>query len=246
MNPGELLQWWNLVFILPFTAGLIYLFLMCSGLVSSEHGAGVGGDIDHDIQFEHDVDLDHDIQVDHGDIGHDQGAEHDTDSENDAEQDAGDGLFLRALSFLGLGKAPVSMLFMCFCFIWGFTGWAANMVFSKVLVFPALFVWPSLAAAFLASVFFTRWLAKLFSRFMPTTQTYGTTNQQLIGKSAEATFNITEKFGMARTTDDAGNQHDIYCRVQPGKEEIPKQSRVILMQYDVTENFFYVKLNPLN
>jgi hypothetical protein len=138
------------------------------------------------------------------------------------------------------------MLFMCFCFIWGFTGWAGNLVFSKIFYFPVLFVWPTLATAFVMSVLFTRWLAQLFCRFMPTTETYGTSNQQLVGRSAEAIFNITEKFGMARTMDDSGNIQDVYCRIRPGREPVPKQSKVVLMEYDEAEKFFYVKPNPLN
>jgi hypothetical protein len=230
MNAWDLLQWWNLIFVLPFAAGLIYLFFMCSGLVSSENaGDGdVAGDGDHSI--EHDVGSDHDV-------GHDAGHE--------GEHDTGDSSFLRALSFLGLGKAPVSVLLMCFCFIWGFTGWAANLILSKILFLPVLFVWPSLVTAFLLSVLFTRWLAQLFCRFMPSTETYGMTNRQLIGKSAEAIFNITEKFGMARTMDDSGNIQDVYCRVRAGKEPIPKQSKVVLMEYDEAEKFFYVTQNPL-
>ena len=73
MNAEWLLNWWNLIFLLPFGLALLYLGLYTiSGVTFGD------GDVDHDFDVDHDVDADadadHDISADHdADAGHDAG-----------------------------------------------------------------------------------------------------------------------------------------------------------------------------
>ena len=72
----EILQWWNLVYVLAFFLALLYTFLNALGLATSST------DVDSDVGgFDHDVDVDHDISVDH-DVG-DIGVDHDIDMDHD-------------------------------------------------------------------------------------------------------------------------------------------------------------------
>lgn len=220
MGLVELLKWWNLVFVLPFITALGYLFLLASGTVASEH------DLDHGI--EHDVE--HDIGSGHG---------HDIDHGMNLS------LAQRALSFFGAGQMPISILLMSYCFMWGFLGWMGNTIFGAILLFPAVFIWPSLAVAFFGSLLFTKSLARVVRIIMPSTETYVTSNDQLIGKRGEADFIISEKTGLVSLHDDLGNHHQLECRVDYGKDPIPKGAKVLIMHFDQSQNVFIVRKDPL-
>ncbi|RJQ80186.1 MAG: DUF1449 family protein [Desulfobacteraceae bacterium] len=49
----ELLQWWNLIFILPFVGALFYILMLGAGVVAGDHGAELNVDMDHDSGLEH-------------------------------------------------------------------------------------------------------------------------------------------------------------------------------------------------
>jgi hypothetical protein len=76
---------------------------------------------------------------------------------------------------------------------------------------------------------------------MPSTETYATRNQHLIGRRAKTIYQITEKSGSARLHDDYGNLLDVGCRVNPGEPEIPTGGSVVLMRYDNEQKVFLVK-----
>ena len=156
------------------------------------------------------------IEHDVADTGHDfgHGVEHGCEA----------GTFLRGLSFLGIGRVPVSIIVVSFCFIWGFSGWASNRMLDEIL--PAtLFFWPSLVIALLASVFVTRILATGISKIMPATETYAVSEGQLTGRIAEAVTNIDDSFGQAQVHDDSGFLHTISSRVKPGEKKFPGEPR---------------------
>src|SRR3989338_8050602 len=142
----EILEWWNLIFVLPFVGAMFYVVLLSIGVVDLGHDGGV--DIDHGVDVGH-----HDIHtgIEHS---HEVGHEHDHDQ----------GVLVKTLSFLGVGRVPFSIVVMAFCFLWGFSGWAANVIFRSVLKFPGLFIWMSLGAALFFAVFGTRFLALGISR----------------------------------------------------------------------------------
>lgn len=239
----NLLTWWNLIFVLPFSAALIYILFQAFTGLGMEHG----GDIDHDIgvDVDHDVDLDMDHDTDLGvdhDVEHHFGVEHSTEFGHADDTSA----IVKALSFLGIGRVPISIVFMTFCFIWGFTGWMSNMVLAPILRYPVIFIWPSIGIALFSTLLFTRWTVKGLSKIMPSTETYGTSNAQLAGRRGKAFYEITETSGCVRLHDDYGNLLDLACRVKPGDDPIPSGSSVILMRYDVQKQVFLVKHDLLS
>jgi hypothetical protein len=91
----ELFAWWNLIFVLPFVAGLLYLLLLAAGIMAEGH----------DTEFHADTDVAHDFGVEHSvDVGHGHDATH-------AGHESG--LLFKALSFLGVGKVGTPPLILC-------------------------------------------------------------------------------------------------------------------------------------
>src|SRR5450432_4178258 len=91
-----LLSWWNLIFILPFGLGLLYLGMYTlSGWTFGEAGSDVG--MDHDVDAH--LDVDGHLEIDHDtDLSHDVHAETDSDA-HDTESNAAHGsAFLSALN----------------------------------------------------------------------------------------------------------------------------------------------------
>lgn len=228
----ELLEWYNLVFILPFGAALMYLLLLASG-TSMDHGIGAEVDADADLDFGGDIDHGFDHGIEHSlDQGHDHGD--------------GSGMFTKALSILGVGKIPLSLVVICFCFLWGFTGWASNLLLEDIIpsiLHPWGLFFPSLIFAGVSSVTGTRYLAKGLSKVMPSIETYGTSDEDLVGKVAEARYPITSQGGSALVRDTRGNLHEVMCKTGDGEEVIQSGQKVVLMRCD--QGVFYVRLDPL-
>ena len=99
----ELLQWYNLVFVLPILAAVLYIGLLASGL-----GSGGEGELDVD----HDADLGHDFDAAH------------------AHPEAGAHLLGAVLGLLGVGKVPLSILLMSLFLVWGGAGLVFKAVFG--------------------------------------------------------------------------------------------------------------------
>ncbi len=216
----ELLQWWNLIFILPFIGALFYILMLVSGAVSADHDAELNVGVESDVDLGHDVDLDHDAGLEH-------------------IHDLEPGMLTRALSFLGIGRVPLSIIIISFCFLWGFFGFAGNTLLAPIL--PSLiFVWASIAIAFVVSLSLTRILANVIAKIMPATETYAVSLDQLVGKWGESITTIDETFGQAHVHDDAGVLHTVQCVVRSGETTIPRGSQVILLFFDKTRSVFSV------
>lgn len=214
------LEWYNLLFELPFLGAFIYLLFLVTGSAP-----------DHDIHA--DIDTDIGMGTDHGiehSVAHDG---HDTGNES---------FLLRALGILGVGKIPLSLVFLSFCFLWGFLGWTANQLLGTLLP-PWIFVLPSLAIAGIGSTLGTRYLALVLAKVMPSTETYGITSEELLGKRAEVRYEITPHSGTALVRDPAGFLREVDCRIKEGEEAIKSGEHVVLFEYN--ENFFFVQPDPL-
>ena len=226
----DILQWYNLIFILPFTGALLYVLSLGFGLGSDGHE--LGGEAHLDSDFEHDLGVEHAIEVGHG---------HDHEAEAHHEPS----FLFRALSILGFGKVPLSLIVVSFCFLWGFSGWASNQIAGGMLRWPVIFVWPSLGVAVLVSFFGTRFMARGLARVMPSTESYGESYRDLEGKVGEAVYDISSEFGRTQVKDKYGNLHEVPCHTAPGTGVIKSGSRVVLMSYDRDSQVFTVRLDPL-
>lgn len=231
----ELLQWYNLVFVLPFTAGLGLLLLMAFGGTSGEHDGSLDSHIEaglHGHDFSHDVD--HHV----GGHGHDHDHGHDHGHhENFA---------MKFMSFIGYGKVPLSLLFMCMCFIWGFTGWAAITFFQWILRYPLLFFWPALVTAAVCTIFLTRYLALGLAKAMPSTETYAPKAREMVGLTGKVRYPVTEISGTVCLYDKHRNFQEIQCRVQEGAPLIEANTSVLVVDYVADRSVYLVRIHDLS
>src|SRR5690348_1949992 len=117
-----LVNWWNLIFVLPFGLALLYLGLYTvSGVtfgesdLDADHDFDAGADVDADVDADADADVDHDIDSDvDADADSDADADADHDADTDAEHETQFSPALAVMSWLGVGKVPLSIVLMVF------------------------------------------------------------------------------------------------------------------------------------
>lgn len=225
----RLIEWQNLPFVLPFIAGMGYVLLLATGAVSAGHDTDM--DVDHnvDVDVHADADLDHDTDL---------GAEHDTGVHHDTDHTAG--VLTKLLSLVGVGKTPLSIVFTSFCFVWGFTGYVANLVLEPILRFPQIYFWLSFASAVIISLFCTSFIARIVGRIMPSTESYGISQESLVGSSGTAVLGISDQFGRVQVRDENGDLHEISCFTESGNEVIPKGTEVMVIRRDNTRDMYVV------
>ncbi|MCY2952090.1 MAG: DUF1449 family protein [Planctomycetota bacterium] len=249
MTAELLSSWWNLIFIVPFL-----LAMLCLG-VFVVSGAGAG-DTDASADIAADADIDADAEAG-GDPGADGGADGDADA--DAEPDGdGDGdtdadadadasetpLYLAALSWIGVGRLPLSLLVMAMLMGWGMIGFCTNYLLwprfherGREAFLPLI----SLPLATVGSVLWTVGLSRIMGRFFPLSETYAKRRHELLGLVGEALYTINHDFGMAFIRDDRGEVFQVPCRVGKNDGEIPKGAKVRLVAYNGKRQIFYVQ-----
>jgi len=215
----QLLEWQSLIFLLPIVAGALYLILMALGLSWGEHGAG--GDLGHDVGLDHGADVDHGADLDHG-------------TDVDHGVDAHPGALAGIASFLGVGKVPLAILGMSYCFVWGAAGLA-----SLTWLGPQA-VWTAVALALAAAVFVTRHLAAGIARLVPSVETYSTPARALVGLRGEVLYEVTDRSGVVRVCDPENTLHDVAGRISAGGAPLGAGTTVVLKRYDAAAGFFYV------
>jgi len=257
----ELLQWWNLVYVLAFFFALLYAVLNAVGLATS-NAADIDADADAHLDFDHDVDmhvdvdhdlgdigLDHDVDVDaHVDVDHDIDIDTHVDIDHDVEVDAhadidhdadlhadvahAEPSFLEeALSFFGIGRVPLSFILMTFLTTFAFVGWAVNTVLKPVLRTEFVFFPISFFAAVFCGLACTKLMAGTLGRWLKPVETAAVRRSSLLGRIARAKLPITEQFGRAMLEDEYGSRHTVVCKVAQGAEPIPKGRTVLLVRF---------------
>src|SRR5687768_9696966 len=120
MTATWVLNWFNLIFVVPFALALAYLGLYTlSGWTfgDADVDADAAADVDADAEVEAEVEADADADADHdADHGHDH---------DGARAGGGSGWFA-VLSWLGAGRVPLSILLMILLMTWGAVGFATN------------------------------------------------------------------------------------------------------------------------
>jgi hypothetical protein len=259
MTTQWIIGWWNLIFLVPFGLALTYLGVYTlSGWTFGD--ADADADIDHDI----DADVDHDIDADlHADVDadvdadadadvdahvdadadHDVDSDADHDADSDSDHDADDApAWLTLISWLGVGRIPLSVLLMLLLMSWGFAGFVTN-AFLQERGFAdwqlAIFSAP---VAMIASTLFTRMFARLIARYFPTTSAPVMRRHQLLGSVGEAILPIDDNFGMAAVRNDHGQLYQVSCRAEVGS--IPTGAKVQLVAYTAKNQTFHVRPYP--
>jgi hypothetical protein len=243
------LAWWNLVFLVPFGLALVYLGVytisgVTFGDADADHDVDIDGDSDVDADAHGDVEVegDHDVDTDaDADGDADADADHDHDAGDDISSHGGRSSLGEALAWLGAGQVPLSTLLMVLLMFWGFIGFTVNQFLRELVALRGGAVaLVSLPAAALGAALATRTVARLVHRLLPNVQTDVQRRSHLLGEVGEALFPIDERFGMAAVRDDRGNLYQVSCRVEPGRNILPKGEKVLLVGYDAKKNIFHV------
>lgn len=134
------------------------------------------------------------------------------------------------LSWLGVGRAPLLVVVVVFCTVFGLGGLALQSAFSGIFGSAAP-AWLAAIATLVPSLVATRILAVAFSRIVPKEETYVSSTAELVGRSGVITIGVA-RAGMpaeTRVTDAYGN--NLYVSVVPedGAPEIPSGTKVVLV-----------------
>jgi len=263
---GELLRWYNLIFVSPMCLTAFYIFFQLFGLAGMGSEAEVDADVDVDADVSVDVDVDMDVDADvsvevdvdadaHVDVDADVSADVDADADADTEQDVSSSLnrasfLLHTLSFVGVGKVPLSVLLEILLLTWGFFGWMTNSVLANYIppftYVPLLHFPVALGVATILSLLVTKTIAGTVAKLLPSTVTQISKKQDFVGATATViSGEVTEKFGIAHLRDKHGDLHKLYCRLRPGKEIIKKGEPVMLIAYDKKKKEYIVQKSPL-
>lgn len=213
-----LFNWWNLIFVAPSGLALLYLGLYTvSGLTFGETDLDGDGDFDTDA----DADADHDI-------------DHDVDGETEPQASP----LLIIVSWLGVGKVPLSIVLMVFLLTWGAAGLVCNLLLVSRGAAAATV---SVPMALTAAVLVAHWVSWFIGRYLPLYESTARHRHALLGATGEAIFPIDPRFGMASVRDDTGDLYQIPCRADDN-QPIPKGSKVKLVSYNAKQGIFYVML----
>jgi membrane protein implicated in regulation of membrane protease activity len=210
----QFLEWYYIIFWIPLAFGLVLIGATALGL-------GADSDLDADVDM--DVDADFDMDVDAADI--------DGDGDFDLETQ----WWAHALSFLGVGKVPIIMLLMIMTMLFGGLGMALSLALQDVLgeLLPLITVPTTMVITILLS----GTIARIFHRYMPSTETYVTTKRDLIQKVGKLVIKASGNSGIVQVTDSKGSVHRVQCKTTG--EILPGGSEVLLVEHD-KENKKYI------
>lgn len=264
MDLNWILQWWNLVFLVPLGLGLVYLGLyVATGITFGDADADVDADaevdadtaVDADAEVDADADIDADADADaevvEGEIDADADADTDTDVDHhagpvmhdvDAEHAAGGGGggAMDLLLWLGAGRIPISLLLMFFALIWGAVGFSVNRMLTRSGVAEWAIPLISIPLALLTAALLTRWIARLIGKFLPMSENQAQRTDDLVGRTGVALSPIDCAFGLVQVRSAHGDIFQVQCRVAADRPAIGKDQKVLLVDYDKNDRFFYV------
>lgn len=222
------MEWYNLIFYIPIVFGA----LMAVGSLF-----GLGGDHDADTDHDLDHDMDHDVESET-----DADGDHDRHTDWIADHAAHEQPFYaKALSLLGVGRVPLTVVLTMAPFIFGGIGVSLNAFLAPVL--PTLiYPWISFAGAFFGGLFLTGKASKLLAHILPKTESYNISRSGMVGSMGEALFDVNETSGFALVRDPSGDVHQIPCLVQQGV--IPKGGGLIVIEYLEEKKVFLVESPP--
>lgn len=221
---SSLLEWWNLIFALPFGVGLLLgAGFALTGLID------VGGDAHGGAA--------HDAGDAHADTAHDAGDAADSDHDTSVLKDV--------LHWFGVGTGiPLTLLLPALMMAWGFAGLTVNHLLEPLLKIPMLY-FPISAATGLGAMILTGRFASLLAHKLGIfDETPAPTRQDLIGCSGYAVFTITETEGVANIRSRTGDIHRVVCRVPPGHPPIPAGTQLIVVGYNHDSGDFFVESHP--
>jgi hypothetical protein len=144
------------------------------------------------------------------------------------------------MTWLGIGRVPVSIVLLVLLLSWGAIGFCSNQVLRQRIADPARIGFISIAVALVGSALTTRGTTRLVARVLPDGETYAVRRHQLLGAIGTAVSVITANFGLVAVHDEHGHLFQVPARTRGDGIEIPKGANVRLVAYTAKDRTFHV------
>lgn len=237
---SSLLAWANAPFTIALGVAVGFALLQMTGLLGMIAG---GGDHDGDHDVDADADADADVDGDH-DVDADGDADADADHDHDADHDEGgdQGVGHAILAGLGVGKAPLSIVWQTYAIAFGLTGIAANTVYmGRAGALPTVTLAWTVPSALLVGYVVTRVFARAIGKLEGDARQEATSRKQLVGHSGVViSSKVSAEFGEVRVRDKTGHVVRIICRTREADTTIPEGREVVIVDYDREGDHLYV------
>jgi membrane protein implicated in regulation of membrane protease activity len=147
-----------------------------------------------------------------------------------------------ALRFLGVGQAPLTMVLLVLLGGFGGLGWIVNAsVMGVVPVYPGWALAVVLLLDLLIAAWFTSRVAGFIGRAVPAFSSTATSVKRLVSRRGHVVSpQVDEKYGQVKVRDPGGTLITVFAVVDPGKPPIPRDTEVILVEYDDAKKVFIV------
>lgn len=246
-NLHHLLQWWNLLFVLPLVLGALFSVVTALGFISAEHETETHSEAGHDVEAsaEH-GDMEHsaDTHIEHGDVAHEAHAEHTHDAGH-GDYDHHESVLTQILEAFGIGRGvPISVMLPFCMMLWGVLGLVSNQALHPVLRFPAVYVWLSALVSLVGTSLIARGASGVVARYLQMGQSASMSRERLIGATGVAVFTIDETSGVADVYDAVGTVHRVTCHTREGSTPIAVGTPIVVTDYEVATGRYLVEENP--
>jgi hypothetical protein len=213
---GFLDHWWNLPFLVMLGLVAVFFVLQLIGLLG--HG-DADADVDHEVDADADADMDHD----------------------------GDSLgWSEVLSFFGVGRVPLMVVWVTLFLFTGMSGIFLNSVFYvRRQGYVGWFFAVVLAVALTIGLTAVRLFSRLAARLVDTGGKGATQKHELAGKlGVVASAQVDARHGEVRVRDEQGNELLVHGCTQGAEAPIKHGAKVVLVDYDKERELFWVTLGP--
>jgi membrane protein implicated in regulation of membrane protease activity len=225
--------WYNLPFTFLLGVGLLLAVLQLIGLGGETEGeADAEADFDHEVELESEVDLDHELDSD---------LEGEAESDTDAEIDSANPSSLSWLAFLGVGKAPLLVVFLILFGVIGLAGWVMNGLLQSLFG-----TYPSLAFIVVlpVTVVIAGWVSSRIARFigqaLPPLSTTATDAQALVGRRGVVISPfVDDHYGLVHLRNAVGTLISVFA-VTRAEATLKRGEPVVLVVYDDQHRHYQV------
>lgn len=145
------------------------------------------------------------------------------------------------MSWLGVGRVPLSLILMVLLMSWGALGFVVNQLARAQVREDWRVALLSLPIAAIGGLAVTRVLTSLMVRFLPLYETNARRRHELLGCVGETLYTVNEKFGLVSVRDESGELHQVPCHAGVNATGIPKGARVQLIAYNARQDSFEVR-----
>lgn len=151
----------------------------------------------------------------------------------------------RALTLLGLGRTPITLVLGTLFLCWGAIGLLVNRLLG-VHQAPGVFaIGLSLAITAVFAGAATRMVAGVAGQIIPATETYAIRQEDLVGRLGTAVYAVTEFAGTIQVSDSYGALHRVMACTPPGAGAISAGSPVLVIARQPEDGRYVVEKPPL-